>query len=312
MGQPALKEDELNFTDMAVGEILRRTRTHYGQSLQDIERALRIRASQIEAIENGDLEKLPGRVYAIGFVRSYAEYLGLDGDKIVDLFKAQSGGKSVTPELHFPVTASDSKTPPFWLVGVSLAVAFLLVIGWWMMQGGDRSVVDEVPEVPATMKTGTLQQPPPESELAAAEIPPPPETPPSSGTVVSPQDVEPSSATTAPSAAPVAETTTTTASAPAKAPEPSAATKQDIILNIKENSWVEIRDDSGKTLVSRVLKAGDKYFVPDRPDLKISLGNAAGVELEVEGQKLKPLGAKGVVKKNIPLDAASLKKTYGN
>ena len=68
MAEPAStnQNDGTSFTDLPVGEILRRTRVHYKQSVEDIERALRIRASQIKAIETGDLEQLPGRVYAVG------------------------------------------------------------------------------------------------------------------------------------------------------------------------------------------------------------------------------------------------------
>ena len=104
------------------------------------------------------------------------------------------------------------------------------------------------------------------------------------------------------------------AAATAAAVEPAsgtpAAASTDIILNIVQNSWVEIKDETGKTLVAKVLKAGDQYYVPDRPDLRMSLGNAAGVQLEVGGQKLLPLGGQGQVRKNIPLDADFLKKTY--
>ena len=46
-----LPEELKNFADIEVGGLLRRTREHYRQSLQDIEHALRIRASQIDAIE---------------------------------------------------------------------------------------------------------------------------------------------------------------------------------------------------------------------------------------------------------------------
>ena len=78
MGQPAVTDTPDHFqTDLAVGEILRRTRIHYDQTLADIERALHIRASLLEALEAGDYDRLPGRVYVIGFIRSYSEYLGL-------------------------------------------------------------------------------------------------------------------------------------------------------------------------------------------------------------------------------------------
>ena len=305
MGQPALSENELYYTDMPVGEILRRTRDHYGQSLADIERALRIRASQIEAIESGNIEKFLGRVYAIGFVRSYAEYLGLDGNKMVHLFKTQAGGKTVSPELHFPAMASESKIPPVWLVGASLAVTILLVFCWWMMQDGDRKIVSDVPEVPASMRVGAQPDEPEDNLTQASAVglmgPPMPATLPTSATA------QTAGVTTAP---PQAVTTTPTAATTEPAAGTSAASPTDIILNIIQNSWVEIRDETGKTVVSRVLKAGDQYYVPDRPDLKMSLGNAGGVQLEVDGQKLTSLGAKGQVRKNIPLDADFLKKTY--
>jgi cytoskeleton protein RodZ len=111
-------------------------------------------------------------------------------------------------------------------------------------------------------------------------------------------------------AAPVAGAENQPAAAPT--PEQAAADRKGgITLNILKNSWVEIRGKDGQSVVSRVLKAGDRYYVPDRPDLTISLGNAGGVELEVDGQKLRPLGAEGDVKRNVPLDAASLKKNYG-
>src|SRR5690606_13898422 len=110
-----------NYADLPVGEILRRGREHYNLSLNDVEAALRIRASQLGAIEQGRLDLLPGRVYAVGFVRAYAEYLGLDGGRIVQLFKAQSGESRKSPELHFPVAASESKVPNKFMLAGALA-----------------------------------------------------------------------------------------------------------------------------------------------------------------------------------------------
>ena len=86
--------------------------------------------------------------------------------------------------------------------------------------------------------------------------------------------------------------------------------QEGIILNIIKNSWIEIRDKKGNTMLSRVLKAGDQYFVPDRPDLTISIGNAAGVEIEVNGKKLRQLGEQGKVLRRLPLDAGYLQKNF--
>ncbi|MGQ0526755.1 MAG: RodZ domain-containing protein [Alphaproteobacteria bacterium] len=281
MTQPTPQEENIYQTDMPIGEILRRARMHYNQSLSDVENNIRIRASQIDAIEKGDFEKIPGRVYAIGFVRSYSEYLGLDGEKMVKLFKMQYGGSRVIrPELNFPVAVDDIRIAPPWLIGACLAGVVLILISWWALRGDDRTEIEVIP--PVTEAT----QPPEET---------------SAGEPVSQQFYGP----TMPSGEEVAV-------APEADAAPTAeAEKKTTILNIVQNSWVEIKDRSGKTLVSRVLQAGDRYYVPDSPNLLMSLGNSRGVEIIIDGEKLQPLGGVGEVQRNIPLDAASLKKNFG-
>lgn len=265
--QPSQPAQELYRTDLSVGEILRRTRVHYDRSIQDIERALHIRASQIEAIETDQIEKLPGRVYAIGFVRSYAEYLGLDGDKMVHLFKVQSGAKARSPELTFPVPASESKIPPGWMVVLSVVAAFIIITIWLNVNERDRAMVTEIPnatEVQSSLGAGKMQG---DQGLA--------------------QDANDRAADAG------------------AQPEVTG-----VILRMEENSWVEIRDKEGKALVSRVLKKGDQYFVPDRPDLVMALGNAGGVRIEIDGQDIGFLGKSGEILRDISLDNAYLRENY--
>ncbi len=265
--------------DVKVGEILRRARVHYNQSLADVENALRIRAVQIEAIEKGEFHKLPGRVYAMGFIRSYAEYLGLDGDRMIELFKQQAGIREPRPELHFPAVTSDNKAPPVKLVMAAAAGALILIGMWWGMQDRNREIVDEIPPVPVA----AAPQAPPSQEVAkpddsALEAPPP-----KSGEQTENDPVE------------------------AAQPAPKG-----IILSMNENSWVEIKDSSGKAIVARVLNAGEKYYVPDRPDLRMSIGNSGGIKIEVDGVLLRPLGKQGDVRRNVPLDAEYLKKNFAS
>ena len=100
----SLPVEELeSIANTEVGEALRRTREYYGKTLEDVEKALRIRSCQIDAIERGDMNDLPGRVYAIGFVRSYAEYLDIDAGRVVHLFKSQYMDVQDNTALTFPV-----------------------------------------------------------------------------------------------------------------------------------------------------------------------------------------------------------------
>ena len=65
-----------------VGDILRQERERQDFSIKDIEQGTSIRALYIEAIENGDYDKLPGNVYTKGFIKNYGNFLKLDGDAL--------------------------------------------------------------------------------------------------------------------------------------------------------------------------------------------------------------------------------------
>ncbi len=75
----------------SVGTILRQARQSLGEELRQSAGYLRIREPYLRAIEDGRYEDLPGRAYAVGFVRAYAVALGLDADEMVRRFRDLSG-----------------------------------------------------------------------------------------------------------------------------------------------------------------------------------------------------------------------------
>src|SRR3974390_443477 len=85
-------EDEVPLGN--VGQELRAARLRRGDDLATVSRALKIRKDHLDALEEDKFEALPGRTYAMGFVRSYAEYLGLDSVQCVERFKAEIAGRS--------------------------------------------------------------------------------------------------------------------------------------------------------------------------------------------------------------------------
>lgn len=266
-------------TDMPVGEILRRTRVHYGQTLPQIESILRIRASQLEALELGDVSKLPGRVYAIGFVRSYSEYLGLDGDKMVHLFKEQSVGRKAKPDLSFPVPASESKVPNLAIIGGSL-FGFIVLIGFVAFLMFPKEEKKGIPSVPEKLTKTQLNE--------------------------APALVKTANPTTA------AGDQAAVAAAGADAAAPAAAAAQPanrVVIEITEASWVQIVDAKGAAIVRQVLKAGDTYLVPDERGLVLETGNAGGVKITVDGKALPSLGASGQIRRKISLDPDRLAAT---
>jgi cytoskeleton protein RodZ len=79
-----------------------------------------------------------------------------------------------------------------------------------------------------------------------------------------------------------------------------------IVLRAVQDSWVQVRDSRDALLLTRVLRAGDAYFVPDQAGLTLLTGNAGGIEIEVDGVKAPPLGPVGSVRRQIALDPERL------
>lgn len=256
-------------TDLTVGEILRRCRVKYNISFEQAERDLRIKAEHLEALEHNSIERLPGRVYVFGFVRTYSEYLGLDGDKMVGLLKKQAGRKVekvVKPALRWAVEdEEEERAPGLPVIGgsaVALIAALILI----------ASLAPQTPrEIPPVPKQLADQMKVPEK--------PPEES--------------------------VAEEVAGVVAAPAEEAAPEAA--HPIVLKALQGTWLEIRDSKKQVVFSRVLNPGEEYWVPeDKTDLYMTLGNAGGLQIVLNGDQIPLLGALGQVKRNVPLTVEAL------
>ena len=130
---------------------------------------------------------------------------------------------------------------------------------------------------------------------------------PSPETASKPASTRPSE--TAAASAPGTQTASETAEAE-QAAVPSAAAGDDnrIVVRAKTNSWIQIRDEIGKEfLVTRLLRAGNSYVVPNRRGLKLSTGNAGALEILVDGKAVPSIGDEGIVRRGVKLDADKLK-----
>jgi cytoskeleton protein RodZ len=93
------------------------------------------------------------------------------------------------------------------------------------------------------------------------------------------------------------------------APPPSAGSGDGPRLQVKaiSESWVQVREKQGGVLLNRVLRSGETWPVPsDKGPLLMTTGNAGGTALIVDGAAQAPLGPDGAVRRDIPLDLASL------
>ena len=302
----------------SVGEILHAARIKKKLEFEDVSSSIHIRPVQLRAIEDNDIDALPGMTYAVGFVRSYAIFLGLDGAEIVQKFKAEHRDAE-TVKLSFPEPEAESRMPDLMTVGVAVFLAVLVLVFWTVysnVQDGNEKLVKQIP--PPSVVTTTSGVTTISNILVEPEI----------------ADVTtsvPSAAVFVPSS-PTPHIVAVEKQLVVKKPEmakplqkpPAAVTKKtkpkvSSVINIKHGnsrivlravqaSWIQITDAKRKVLFMKVLRPGEQYFVPDQIGLSMVTANAGGLEIEVDGQIVQELGKPGEIVRGIVLDPKSLKK----
>ena len=130
---------------LSTGEMLAIRREELGYSLAQAADALRIRYVYLQAIEDGRYHDLPGTAYAIGFVRSYAEFLGLEPDEAVKRFKQEIHGLERAPSLSFPVPKPEGKVPGGALILISVLLIALGYGAWYFLTTSGSPVSEVLP-----------------------------------------------------------------------------------------------------------------------------------------------------------------------
>src|SRR2546421_2569205 len=109
-----------------VGQDLRNARQRKGEDLAKISGVLKIRKDYLDALEESKFDAMPGRAYTIGFVRAYAQYLGLDPRECVERLKVEIAGRSEGREANLQVSSPrERKLPPG---GMWLAIFLLIAV----------------------------------------------------------------------------------------------------------------------------------------------------------------------------------------
>lgn len=236
--------DEEQQRQPGVGALLRASRLRCGEELRDIAELLCIRYLYLEAIEAGRYHDLPGTTYAIGFIRAYAEHLGLDSEEVVRRFKAEQSSLGRQDELAFPTPVPESGIPKGAIVFVGLIVAGLAYGAWYLSsseEGGLADLIGPLPDrleslvsggdgsQPAAPDDGAPTEPASETADATAAQPETQPEPQSEMTTASPETV-PSDASLAPTEsadAPAAEDAAPMASPTDEAPASTAGQASD-------------------------------------------------------------------------------------
>jgi cytoskeleton protein RodZ len=190
-----------------VGAQLRQRRLERGEDLDAVAKSLRIKPGYLLRIEQGDLTALPGRPYALGFLRSYADYLGFDGDDLVDRIKAAVADLTDRSRLRIRMPLPENRLPKAPVVVISLAVVIGVYAGWSYINRSSRMAVDPVAEVPNELRARVIEASPRNPDAGA---------PVAGATAPAPEQVEVAER-------PPSSAATDSAGASAAAPAPDAA-----------------------------------------------------------------------------------------
>lgn len=121
----------------------------------------------MQAIEDGRFDDLPGQVYAIGFIRTYALYLHLDADELVRLFKDEQSGLTERQDLVFPAPPPDSRMSGVMVGVVALLLAGVAYGGWYYLSNQDNQEIATVAPVPDRLVTLLEEE---EAALSSGEV----------------------------------------------------------------------------------------------------------------------------------------------
>ena len=283
------------FGSRSAGDELRQRREALGLDLAEVAATLRIKPAYLVALEAGRPNELPGAVYAIGFIRAYADHLGLDSGEMLRLFKQQSALFAAKPDLVFPIQLGERTMP-----GGMLLVALILAVcgygGWFYLSTGDGPRPERVAQIPLELLPyrEAFRAPPPVSQpMVEAQAAPRSPAVPSEGSEHSGSGGRPSAAGSALAAVPAAT-------------DPAPNSPGEVVIRATADSWIQIRDARQSVLLTRVLKAGESCRAPDRPGLSMRTGNAGGLEITVNGVPAPPIGGRGMVRRNVALDGHAL------
>lgn len=303
--------DEADMPLETVGQDLRTARQRKGEDIATVSKALKIRKDHLEAIEESNFEGLPGRAYAIGFVRTYSDYLGLDGPACVERFKAEIAGRDSTEnEMMRLSVPEERKLPQGSIVFVVLLLIATVYGGYYLSVTADRMLTEPVTPVPERL---TAQATPP---VAPAPV-----------TVVTTTTTEATTPATAEPTAPAAaapagdqvavSTPPPAANALAPTPEETAALPKGreigaqnvgsrIILRVHKPTRVLVQGPGNAVFLNRTLLAGDIYHAPNLVGLSLTTPDGGAIEVILDGAPMGYVGKQGIISEGLSLNPQAI------
>ncbi|ASS75572.1 hypothetical protein CIG75_11620 [Tumebacillus algifaecis] len=250
-----------------LGSELKRIREEKGYKLDDVQQATKIRTRYLEAIESGDLSALPGVVYARGFIKSYCDFLEIDGQELLEAH-GMAADKADTQLEAVRVTHTDknlgkassfnTRLLPQVAIVVGILVVLTTVYAVWVNK--DQQEVGKEPVTQSTEPPqGITQTPDTTVKPEGQETPEPPKP----TTVV--QQVQ-------------KENNLTTY-------QVTGAKDMTMELAALDDCWLEIKAD-GKVLESGIVKKGETRTWKANQSIALLTGKSKFITVKINEQQV--------------------------
>lgn len=281
-GNGAIPDDK---QPVSPGARLAASRQERGWTIEQVASQLNLAPRQVVAIENDDYAALPGMPIVRGFIRAYAKLLKVDAVPLL----ATLGGQTVftnqvAPGKNLATPFSEKRLPSMtdrpglsskWIVGLLLVLltgVALWASGLVNFSNMSSQVKDGAESMPGTAERSETNSAPGDATPLAQPVP-------------ADQAINPGSSD-AGSAGQTMQSAAASAGATQVAPlEPVSA--KGLTLNVREESWIEIRRASDNKLVfSRLVKAGEVQSFEINEPVSLVIGNAAGVDATLRGEPI--------------------------
>jgi transcriptional regulator with XRE-family HTH domain len=252
------------------GDRLRSAREAQELSLDEVSVRTRVPKRLLEAIETGDHATLPAPTYSAGFVKVYAQTVGLDPAELSQQFRNDLGRHAAPRHQPEPFEPADpARVPSRLLATVALAVALLIAIGYGVWRSG--SLWGDGADERARLAAGT-EAPPPTASVTPTPVDPP-----------------------AAAAAPVA---------PALAP---ASAEGPVVLTAKDTVWLRVYERGGDTIFIGELPPGERFEVPaTASDPLIRTSRPESLRITVGTSEIPPLAAPSKLVRDVSLKRDAL------
>jgi len=253
----------MNKTAIEIGGILRSARETRNITIETIATTLKIRGRYLMALEEGSITEFPSLTYLMGYLKTYADYLGLNSIAIIAQFKAEKEHAPHYPELLLPEPyRKDFHPKPAALL---LSIFLLITIyGLWYCYHNKYHIFHSHEQSLADTFNSF-------SYLNYSPLPT--------------DNVAPATLSIMPK---------TTASYKNKQSDTSNA----IVLLAKATSWIKVMDNNNQLIAERVLNAGDTYFIAKQEGIVITAGNPDAIEVLHDGE-LSKLGKMAIKQSTI-------------